>query len=156
MVLGNEKIASIVPPLVIPLDPDLIQPASLDIRFGTEVRRSSGEIQTLCLGDVARIRPGEAFQVASLERCNFPEEISGMVRLKSSAARAWLALAGGEWIDPGYRGNLTLSMKNNGDQAYTIVCGKPFAQIIFFETSGVGAAYAGQYQDSCGLTPAKS
>ena len=60
-------------------------------------------------------------------------------------------------IEPGWRGYLTLELKNQGDRVLHIDCGDPIAQILF-ERLDVPTEnpYSGKYQDQdAGPQPAR-
>jgi dCTP deaminase len=76
-----------------------------------------------------------------------PPDLAGTVRDKSTWARIGLALQN-TFLDPGWRGWLTLEISNNAPAEVVIEAGQPIAQIVFelldFPTEH---PYGGKYQD---------
>jgi len=114
---------------------ECIQPASYDLRVGSR--------------KAVAILPHEHVLVSTIERVTLPDDVAGMVWLRSTLARRGV-LFGGGWVDPGFRGNLTISLYNAGRDPIELEPGQRIAQLIFLRlppTSG----YAGRYQDSEGV-----
>lgn len=96
------------------------------------------------------------FSLAStIEEFNMPDDVCGMVLDKSSWARKGLSLFN-TFIDPGFRGWLTLEMSwnpnfidsNDGYQCLIIEKGSPIAQIVFMKLDmKTDKPYLGKYQD---------
>lgn len=92
-----------------------------------------------------------AILATTIETVNIPKYLVGDVKLKSSLARHGLdhALAG--YIDPGFKGQITLELHSH--RYVKLHCGQQIVQIIFTETSGPPAnAYNGNYQNQSGPT----
>lgn len=115
--------------LVAPFDRELINPASLDIRIGTTVKRErkpsiwqriregkklAQQWQEIDINQsIYYMEPKEAVLVDSLELFNFPDTITGVFQLKSSRGRELYnnVLAG--YCDPGWNGSkLTMELVN--------------------------------------------
>ena len=74
---------------------------------------------------------------------------------RSSFGRKGVTLGAG-YIDPGFRGNLTLCMVNNGPEDITVTKGMRVVQMLIHAVEGkVESAYNGQYQDSHGVVESK-
>ena len=101
-----------------------------------------GEIEVL---------PGESFLAATVEIINLPNNITGEIVNKSSTGRKGLFLASSGWIDPGFRGQLTVAMKNETLKPLTLKYGQRLWQLIFAECEEVESVYKGHYQDSEGV-----
>ena len=102
-------------------DPDLVNPASLDLRLGNGIMIESIYSPELIRVDISdttednpfMVQPGDFLLAETLEIFNLPNDISAQFVLKSSRARAGFnhMLAG--WCDPGWHGStLTLELKN--------------------------------------------
>ena len=107
--------------MVWPFAPELLNPASLDVRLGPnlmiEVMDSEELIQidisTRTKDDPYLLLPGEFCLAETVEQFDLPNDISAQFVLKSSRAREGFnhLLAG--WCDPGWHGSkLTLELKN--------------------------------------------
>lgn len=107
--------------LLTPFDPDLINPASIDIRLGDLVMMEEprgNDFRPKTIAEFSRKRPfrlwpGEFVLAQSLEIFNVPNTIAGQFALKSSVARMGFEHLLAGWIDPGFHGSvLTLELKN--------------------------------------------
>lgn len=142
MIVNDRQIRKLCekdPPLITPYDSVLVNPASIDIRMGNTVQVDNWganepfRIDNLDDKTPMLICPGESMLIATLEAFDIPNHFAGMIKLKSSAARAGLALAGAEWFDPGFRGIATLSIRNvSRHHRIPVFPGKKFAQLILF------------------------
>jgi dCTP deaminase len=93
---------------------------------------------------------GECRLVASIERVELPEDLAGTLRCRSSFARRGVLLGGG-FVDPGFRGHLTLCLTNAGREEIHVQEGDRVVQIVLHEVLNADRAYAGRYQDSVGV-----
>lgn len=121
-----------------------IQPTSVDLRLGDELRyltagqildtRDPGEVLTTLrsLDDHTHmLNPGEFVLGATLEWIDLPTHLVGIVMGKSSLARMGLQVEASGYVDPGWKGRLTLELKNLGPGRIVLVRGMPIAQIRF-------------------------
>ena len=114
------------------------QPASYDLRSGSDVV----------------IRKGESVLVHSIERVELPADVAATLRCRSSYARRGLLMGGG-FVDPGFRGQLTLALFNGGREDLKIGEGERVVQMILQEVSDGDELYGGRYQDSEGVVNAR-
>ena len=125
--------------LVTPYNPDLINPASLDIRLGNNLIieiKGDGWFIRLCktlIGQEHKIiepselfldisdrtkenpyilKPKEFVLAETLEYISIPPNMASEFRLKSTKAREGLGHALAVWIDNGFQGVLTLELIN--------------------------------------------
>lgn len=110
------------------------QPASYDLRSAEEVTLSRGRC-TL---------------IHSLEWVELPADIAATLRCRSSFGRRGILIGGG-FVDPGFRGNLTLSLVNMGDEDLVLKEGERVVQMIMHHVSDGNRLYGGRYQDSRGV-----
>jgi dCTP deaminase len=82
----------------------------------------------------------------TLELFDLPNGIAGQIMDKSSWARKGISLFN-TWIDPGFRGHITVEVQNNNDYEIFIPPGDPLGQIVFFYVDRTTEGYAGKYQD---------
>ena len=113
------------------------QPASYDLRAASDMSLTQGKC-TL---------------VPSLEWVELPMDLAGTLRCRSSFGRQGVLLGAG-YVDPGFRGQLTLCLTNMGSD---IIVRKNdrIVQMILHEVRGGGDGYAGRYQDSIGAVEVK-
>lgn len=91
------------------------------------------------------IKPGEFILAATMEHFAFPNDISGIVKGRSSIGRIGLSVQNAGFIDPGFNGTITLELKNDSNIPICLPKGYPIGQVIFFETMLVSKPYSGKY-----------
>ena len=108
--------------LIVPFNPDQLNPASYDVLLGGMLLIESAEGPELVpypLRDHTEaepylLRPGQFVLAQTMETFNLPDTIAAEFRLKSSRARSGLDQALAVWCDPGWHGSvLTLELRNN-------------------------------------------
>jgi dCTP deaminase len=109
-----------------------IQPASLDVRLAPDfIRHPDGEL--ICVDKSARylLSPGECVLASTIERLHMPDNVVCRVEGKSSLARLFLTVHSAGFIDPGFRGDVTLELKNDGARRLELQPGMLIAQLSF-------------------------
>jgi dCTP deaminase len=134
--------------LVEPFDDTMIQPASIDLRLGTSFRVfHNHRITAIDLADPPRnltehveveddesfvIHPGEFVLGRTQERVELPDDIVARIEGKSSLGRLGLIVhATAGFVDPGFKGTLTLEITNLTRVPIILWPGKPIAQLSF-------------------------
>ncbi len=92
-----------------------------------------------------RINPKEFFLVKTIEGVNMPENLTASITPRSTTYRSGLYLRTGN-VPPGYCGELTFGLKNEGPVTVEIEMGARFVHIQFSEVRGGGSLYRGQWQ----------
>jgi dCTP deaminase len=119
-----------------------IQPASVDLRLSDEIIfPKGGHIIDPVLGlgttdkarkfDVYNLSPGECVLGSTLEWVEVPPHLMGFLVGKSTLARFWLQVEAAGLVDPGWKGRLTLEIKNLGNDVLVLRPGMPICQIYF-------------------------
>lgn len=114
------------------------QPASYDMRVG---------------GDFV-LPPGICTLVNSLERVELPSDLAATLRCRSSYGRRGVLITAG-FVDPGFRGQLTLCLVNMGSEHLTIRKYERVVQMILHQVTDGEDQYCGRYQDSTGVIGAR-
>ena len=131
-----------------PWDPDMVQPASVDLRLGDSFRvfhnhlapaidldRPPEHLTELIVIDPDKsfvIHPGEFVLGATLERVQLPDDVVARIEGKSSLGRLGLIVhATAGFVDPGIAGTLTLEITNLTRIPIILWPGKPIAQLSF-------------------------
>lgn len=92
---------------------------------------------------------------ATVEEFTIPRGVVAFVHDKSTWARCGLSLPP-VVLEPGWRGHLTLALRNFGPVALPIFDGDPIAQIVFHALdSDAGPGYIGKYANQ-GPTPTEA
>ena len=92
-----------------------------------------------------KVRPGAFFLVKTIEKINLPVNLSAVILPRTTTFRSGLFLRTGP-IQPGYQGELTFGLKNEGPITVEIEMGARFAHVIFHQIKGAGSQYRGQWQ----------
>jgi dCTP deaminase len=124
--------------LITPYSSECQQPASYDLR-------SAGD----CL-----LPKGICSLVPTLEWVELPTDIAGTLRCRSSFGRRGVLLGAG-FVDPGFRGQLTLCLTNMGIDDIIVRKNDRVVQMILHEVREGSQSYSGRYQDSRGAVEAK-
>jgi dCTP deaminase len=96
-------------------------------------------------GDFFTLMPGELALGETLETISIGPTLAARLEGKSSLARVGvMAHATAGWVDPGWRGKLTLELMNAGPVPVRLYIGAKVAQICFFKLS---SAVIRQYGD---------
>jgi dCTP deaminase len=144
-------------------DPDyiLLNPASIDIRVGRTavIETAFGRFEKMIIPETGlTLDPGDFALLETWETFNVPNGYAMDLRLKSSVARRGFNHSLAFWVDPGWKGVLTMEVKNilqyNGLRLFP---GEPFAQVIVHRLTGLSIKpYAGRYQNAKNVEQAKS
>jgi dCTP deaminase len=130
--------------LVTPFDHELVNPASLDVRLGSnllvEVPNNYELVPQSMIGfsqeEPYLLQPHEFVLAETLEEFKLPDCIAGQLALKSSRAREGLEHLLAGYVDPGYQGRLTLELQNARSlHPVPIWPGMKIAQIVFHKLS---------------------
>ena len=92
---------------------------------------------------------GACTLVPSIEWVELPADLAATLRCRSSLARRGILIGGG-FVDPGFRGQLTLCLTNMGPEPVTLAEGERIVQMILQEVRNGDRLYQGRYQDSEG------
>jgi len=102
-------------------------------------------------GMAVSIPPGEHRLAATLERVELGDELAGTLHIRSSLARVGI-IASLALIDPGFRGQLTISLFNAGKDEFSLREKDRFLQMVLHQLSSkTQRVYTGRYQDSQGI-----
>jgi len=140
--------------------PELINPASLDLRLGDLIMLESVESHQmipLSIKDYTaehpyQLVPGQFILAQTIETFVMPEDVAGLFFLKSSRAREGYENLHAGYADPGWHGSaLTLELKNARQlQPLPIYPGLKIGQMVFFRMSqrpALSYALTGSYNN---------
>ncbi len=101
------------------------------------------------------LKPGKQTLVATVERVELSEQFLGILHIRSSLAREGI-VASVALVDPGFRGQLTVSLYNAGDRLVGLRKGERFIQLSLLRL-GMPAThvYVGKYQNSRGVVKSR-
>lgn len=131
---------------ITPYDDDALQGASYDLHLdglvSTPVQcENTGDIFWLtdefdedCRGNLTYTIPPHGFRLFStVEEVWVGPNLSAVVAGKSSRAREGIEVEIAGFVDPGFRGQITLEVSNKLPFEITVQAGMPIAQIVFDE-----------------------
>ncbi|GMA90612.1 dCTP deaminase [Homoserinibacter gongjuensis] len=162
-----------------PLDRDMIQPSSIDVRLDRYFRLFDNHkypfidpaedqpdlthlIETK-QGEPFILHPGEFVLGSTYELVTLPDDVAARLEGKSSLGRLGLlthSTAG--FVDPGFSGHVTLELSNVATLPIKLWPGMKIGQLCFFRTSSPvlnaygSGAYANRYQGQRGPTASRS
>lgn len=91
------------------------------------------------------VKPGDYYLVSTVEVINTPKDLMPVVFPRTSLFRAGLLLLNSK-TDPGYKGTLTMGLKNLSDFDVTLQMGARIANVVFYKIEGKTFFYRGQHQ----------
>jgi|SRR5581483_6305607 len=118
--------------------------------FLGETHRQTPDITSIKVYDPKKkssikIKPGDFYLVKTVEKLNCPINLSAVILPRTTTFRSGLFLRTGP-VQPGYSGELTFGLKNEGPITVEIEMGARFVHILFHEIKGMGSKYRGQWQ----------
>ena len=162
-----------------PLDPAMVQPASVDVRLDRFFRlfdnhryahidpsQKQDELTRLVEVDPDEafiLHPGEFVLGSTYEQVTLPDDLAARLEGKSSLGRLGLlthSTAG--FIDPGFSGHVTLELSNVATLPITLWPGMKIGQLCFFRLSSAAQSPYGtganqnRYQGQRGPTASRA
>lgn len=130
MIFSDTDLTNIKNVICPQIQEEQIQPASIDLKLNNELKKLNGETYNLSDGDYT-LKPSEFILGSTLEEIYIPLDLVGIVNGKSSLARLGIQIhmtAG--YIDPGYRGNITLEILNVSNKPFKLTNEMFICQLI--------------------------
>lgn len=147
-----------------PLEKEQIQPASVDIRLGNTfsvVEDSSIGIINLenemkyktITSDAYILLPNQFVLATTMEYFGLPNDLTAFVEGRSSLGRMGLFIQNAGWVDPGFKGEITLELYNANRCAIELKAGRRVGQLVFTKMDRAALnPYKGKYQGQKGAT----
>lgn len=144
--------------IVTPIDEKSIQPASIDCRLGDHflvVEQNQMDIISLeseikyreINGDSITIPPHSFLLATTQEYVEVPNNLTAFVEGRSSIGRIGLFIQNAGWVDPGFKGRITLELYNAGSLPIKLQAGKRICQLVFCSMDqATENPYKGKYQ----------
>lgn len=130
-----------------------VQPASVDLQLDNVLKTIDGETFTLDEKSMYVLQPGEFILGSTIEYVTIPQYIVARVEGRSSVGRLGVMVhvtAG--YIDPGFKGNITLELFNCSDKPFQLSYGDCLCQIVFETLSSpCKHPYDGKYYGDKGV-----
>lgn len=129
-----------------------IQGSGVDLRIDVLYKLESGGrigVKDRILPEISEtnyiLKPGHYYLFKTIETVNMPEDLVAFMFNRSSLFRCGASLRTAV-IDPGYRGALTVGIKNESDHPIELEKGARLLQIVFAKVDGKTQSYDGRYQ----------
>lgn len=170
MILSDKTIGEMIEQgalIITPITENSIQPASVDIRIGNTfsiVEDSPSGIITMdrpisyktLETDSYTLLPGQFVLATTMEYFELPNNITAFVEGRSSLGRMGLFIQNAGWVDPGFKGEITLELFNANRCAIELKAGRRVGQLVFAEMDRDAInPYTGKYQGQRGATGSK-
>jgi len=168
MILCDHEICTLAKRgLVTPFESDFINPASLDVRLGNTVMVEAVDAPALVRVSIEGysqenpflLQPHAFVLAETLEEFELKDCIAGQLALKSSRAREGIEHLLAGYIDPGYKGRLTLELQNARSlHPVSLWPGMRIAQIVFHRMSmlpGSDYSVTGRYYGDTAVQESK-
>ena len=150
--------------VVEPLEKEQIQPASIDIRLGntfsvvedtsTGIINLENEIKYKTITtDSYILLPNQFVLATTMEYFDLPNDLTAFVEGRSSLGRMGLFIQNAGWVDPGFKGEITLELYNANRCAIELKAGRRVGQLVFAKMDEIALnPYNGKYQGQKGAT----
>ena len=141
MALSDREITSAIKTGQIRIRPGIakLNPAGVDLRIDRDLT----------------LKPGKQALAASVERVELSRNFLGILHVRSSLAREGV-IASLALVDPGFHGQLTVSLYNAGDRQVRLRRGERFIQLSLLRLGRAPIqGYSGRYQDSRGVVKSR-
>lgn len=140
-----------------PLDPEQIEPASIDLRLGNTFLTPRPTNGIYSMSDPPEyeettadefIVPTRGFVLATtMEFIRLPDNLTAFVEGRSSVGRLGLFIQNAGWVDPGFEGAITLELYNANAAPMRIEAGRRICQLVIAQADQVVEnPYRGKYQ----------
>ena len=150
--------------VVKPIEKEQIQPASIDIRLGntfsivedtsTGIINLENEIKYKTItSDTYILLPNQFVLATTMEYFDLPDDLTAFVEGRSSLGRMGLFIQNAGWVDPGFKGEITLELYNANRCAIELKAGRRVGQLVFAKMDDKALnPYNGKYQGQRGAT----
>ncbi|MBQ6659824.1 MAG: dCTP deaminase [Lachnospiraceae bacterium] len=167
MILSDKTILQMLQEKTLTIEPlteEQIQPASVDVRLGrtfsivddtpSGVITLENEISYKTITtDTFLIMPGQFVLATTMEYFELPNNLTAFVEGRSSLGRMGLFIQNAGWVDPGFKGEITLELYNANKCAIELKAGRRVGQLVFAEMDRDALnPYNGKYQGQKGAT----
>ena len=164
--------------IIAPLDEDDIQPSSVDLHLAPEIsvfQERPGEVidvtadnshllteHVIPRDEPFLLQPGDFALANTVESVVIPDDLKASLDGKSSLGRLGLLVhATAGYIDPGFRGTITLELSNDNKLPITLFRDMPIGQLSFVQLTTAAARPYGspglgsKYQNQTRPTPSR-
>ena len=155
MILNDMKIRqySKTDNLITPYKEENLQACSYDLTLSNQFSKDGTRLD----GEYYTLEPNEFILASTNETLNIPSNLCARVEGKSSLGRIGLMVhSTAGFIDPGFKGSVTLELYNLGVRSIVLHKGARVSQVCFMRLDGVPCGvygdYGNHYQAQDGVT----
>lgn len=116
--------------LVNPYNEEMLQPNSIDMTLGWELKTLNGKSIDLRCSSY-KLKPKEFILGSTFEKVSMPHDLCGHIDGKSSIGRLGVFIENSGFVDSGFVGSITLEIYNASDKEFELYNGMSICQIIF-------------------------
>ncbi len=161
MIISDKTIKNLIKEDTLIIDPFeeyLIQPASIDLRLGTNyLKIDENQMEVMTLEDKLNyneinseeiVIPPHSFLLATTEEyIKLPNNLTAFVEGRSSIGRMGLFIQNAGWVDPGFAGKITLELYNANRLPIKLKAGRRICQLVIAKMDQEAEfPYQGKYQ----------
>lgn len=160
MILSDHTLAELIEKkelVVEPLQPESIQPASIDCHLGDHfLVVEDRQMHTIELDTEITYReikgseiiiPHSFLLATTQEYIKLPDNLTAFVEGRSSIGRIGLFIENAGWVDPGFEGQITLELYNANSLPIRLQAGRRVCQLVFCKMDQKAKnPYRGKYQ----------
>lgn len=152
--------------MIEPFTSSLVQSASIDLRVGNHFMIMD-EYSTpfISLEKPASYReiyqetiiiPPQGFVLGTtIEYIKLPDDMTAFVKGRSSIGRLGLFIQNAGWVDPGFKGQITLELYNANRVPIELKAGRRVCQLVLAYLDQKGTAYMGKYNGQEGASESR-
>lgn len=150
--------------IVEPIGPESVQPASIDCRLGNHflvvedlnmktIQMDSEINYREVKSETITIAPHSFLLATTMEYVELPDDLTAFVEGRSSIGRMGLFIENAGWVDPGFKGQITLELYNANSLPIELQAGRRVCQLVFCKMDQIAKSpYRGKYQGQKGST----
>ncbi len=166
MILSDKTIKQLIKDkklILEPLTEESIQGASVDCRLGNHfLVADENQMSTITLDSEIKYReitsdtiiiPPKSFILGTtIEYLELPDDLTVFIEGRSSIGRMGLFIENAGWVDPGFKGKLTLELYNANSLPIELKAGRRICQFVFCRMDNVAEnpygnhKFSGKYQ----------
>ncbi|MCM3791452.1 dCTP deaminase [Domibacillus indicus] len=149
--------------LIEPYTPSQIQPASIDLRMGNHFKiidesstpfislEKPASYKEVCQETI--IIPPQGFVLGiTIESIHLPGDLTAFLEGRRSIGRLGLFIQNAGWINPGYKGQITLELYNANRVPIELKAGRRVCQLALASLDQKADGYIGKYNDQESVT----
>lgn len=151
-----------------PLTKEQIQPVSVDLRLGNHflvmdehanahlsLEAKAKYKEVVAENEKIVIPPFSFLLDTTIETIELPENLTAFVEGRSSIGRLGLFIQNAGWVDPGFKGQITLELFNANRLPIELTIGRRICQIIISKVDQEAKPYSGKYLFQKGATESR-